>query len=934
MRLTRVLELAATTPPAVVLQSSFANGLGIIRDLGTEGVPVIALDPNPRALGFLSRYAAGMVCPDPRRDEEAFLVFLERLGRRLPQRAVVFPTHDEYIWPVARNAERLEPWYHIPFSRWDAMRRLADKQEQLNAAWHVDVDTPRTKFVDSAAELADAAADFEFPAIFKPVESLAFKDRFARPVLRIETRDELERVYERVSDCGTLMLQDIVPGGDDELWTVGSYLNARSEPLAVFTGRKLRQHPRQFGTARFAESVWVPELADAGLRLLGELGYHGVSQVEFKRDPRDGRFRLMEVNARHWLWHSLAAACGVNLSLAAYRDAIGEPFQAPQQIDGRKWIMLSEDLPDLLHETMRHEISPVEWARSLPGTTRDGVCALSDPVPGVVSSYRLVRRMARGRLARLGLLGAHSAPAAHHPQGPGSGETAKRPAVATTTTAAAARRPAVTVLVDAPPELAHKAAWVLTTLLAACGAPAEIIFDAGTGDADGTGGAGATSCVLAYAPRPLPGVPTLPLSAAALDLVTARRALPAGSFAAIDVGAATVPGAFPVAADGPEGASFAVPFDLVASAFVLLAAWDELTSSRRDTHGRFPFAASIFASEPELDIGRPIVDEYLGVVRGLVNTRLADLGRPPLDVPAWGAGSRFALALTHDVDSLRRTRLHRWLAVDERGAAVTRRLPPPSRHLTRLTPHSEPFRTISRLLKREGRLGVSSTFFVLAGHQHPTDGESYQPLAPALLRLLGAYGREVGLHGNHRDVHDQAALDGDRAALAARTGTTVAGMRYHFLKCLYHDTLPMLDDAGFTYDTSLAFAEREGWRCGFSYPFSPYCVAREQPLELVELPLALMDSTLQGPNYRGLAAPQAREAALAVAQRLRATGGGSAVLWHHNRFHHNRFRPRADYDYGDVYWDLLDWSLSHDGVLLPAGELVRRWKAWAGKAEQ
>ena len=391
MRLTRILALARTTPPAVVLQSSYANGLGIIRGLGSKGVPVIALDTDPRALGFRSRYAAGMLCPDPRRDEEAFLVFLEGLGRRLPQRGVVFPTHDEYIWAVARNAARLEPWYAIPFSHWDAMRRLADKEEQLRAAWRVDVDTPRTEFVRSAADLAGAAADLEFPAIFKPVESLAFKERFARPVLRIETRAELEQVYERVNDCGTLMLQEIVPGGDDELWSVGSYLDACCEPLAVFTGRKLRQHPRQFGTARFAESAWMPELADAGVRLLKELGFHGVSQVEFKRDPRDGRFRLMEVNARHWLWHSLSTACGVNLSLCAYRDAIGRPFTAPRQSDGRKWIMSSRDLPDTLRETLRHETSPVEWLRSLPGTRVDGLYSLTDPWPGAVANCRLAR---------------------------------------------------------------------------------------------------------------------------------------------------------------------------------------------------------------------------------------------------------------------------------------------------------------------------------------------------------------------------------------------------------------------------------------------------------------------------------------------------------------------------------------------------------------
>ena len=218
---------------------------------------------------------------------------------------MLFPTHDQYIWPISRHAERLEPWYLIPFSRWETMRRLHDKRAQMEAAWRVGVDTPKTVFVDSAEDLERGAEEIGFPCIFKPVESLAFKTRFRRHVLEIGSADELREVYAKVDDCGTLMLQDIVPGGDEELYTLGSYLDAQSRPLAQFTGHKLRQHPPRFGHVSMAVSKWVPELAEAGLRLLHELGYHGVSQVEFKRDPRDGRYRLMEVNARHWMWHSL-----------------------------------------------------------------------------------------------------------------------------------------------------------------------------------------------------------------------------------------------------------------------------------------------------------------------------------------------------------------------------------------------------------------------------------------------------------------------------------------------------------------------------------------------------------------------------------------------------------------------------------------------------
>jgi D-aspartate ligase len=392
MRFGRFLERAAARHPAIVLQVSYACGLDIIRDLGRHGVPVAAMDPDPGALGLRSRYATGLVCPDPLDDEEAFLVFLEELGRSLPQPAVVFPSHDEFIWPLSRHAKRLEPSFIVPFSPWEVMQRVHDKRAQLEAAWSSGVDTPKTVFVESREELAAAASEVPFPAVLKPVDSLAFKLRFRRHIIDVDSPTELRRVYDKVDDLGLLMLQERVPGGEDDLWTVGSYLDAQSRPLAVFCGHKLRQYPHSGGSCLAGVSAWDQHLVDAALRLLQKLRFHGVSQVEFKRDPRDGRYRLMEVNARHWKWHGLAAASGVNLSLAAYRDATRDPYLAPRQSDGVKWIVANKDVPLAILEIARRERRAGEYLRSLRGTRMDGLHSFHDPVPGAINAYRVARQ--------------------------------------------------------------------------------------------------------------------------------------------------------------------------------------------------------------------------------------------------------------------------------------------------------------------------------------------------------------------------------------------------------------------------------------------------------------------------------------------------------------------------------------------------------------
>jgi predicted ATP-grasp superfamily ATP-dependent carboligase len=92
------------------------------------------------------------------------------------------------------------------------------------------------------------------------------------------------------------------------------------------------------GSARVGEAVWVEEVSEQGLALLRALDFHGISQVETKRDPRDGRYKLMEVNPRLWQWHSLAAACGVDLPWIAYRDLIGDPLPpARMHGEGKRW---------------------------------------------------------------------------------------------------------------------------------------------------------------------------------------------------------------------------------------------------------------------------------------------------------------------------------------------------------------------------------------------------------------------------------------------------------------------------------------------------------------------------------------------------------------------------------------------------------------------
>jgi predicted ATP-grasp superfamily ATP-dependent carboligase len=359
--------------PAAVVDVGWVNGLAAIRSLGRAGIRVLAVDHRPSALGFRSRYAEPFLGADPAADPKRFVASIRALGQ-----VVVFPTHDRELNLISEHLGDLEVL--APFPGWDLLERVQSKRAQLAAAALAEVDAPRTHYPGSPREARDAAEELGLPVLVKPEHPIGFKQRFRKQAFHCSTLDEVAEAYTHAEEFAP-MIQELIPGGDDALYTVGSYLSREGLPLGVFSGRKLRQTPPGVGTCRVGEAVWMQETVDAAMRLLGEFGYFGLSQVEFKRDHRDGRFKLMEINPRLWQWHGLATACGVDLPLIAYEDLIGQA-PTPVTMNGarKRWAIT---------------LLPGERPALQRPPYVDAVFARDDPKPGAVHLARVVRSALR-----------------------------------------------------------------------------------------------------------------------------------------------------------------------------------------------------------------------------------------------------------------------------------------------------------------------------------------------------------------------------------------------------------------------------------------------------------------------------------------------------------------------------------------------------------
>jgi len=359
--------------PAAVVDVGWVNGLAAIRSLGRAGVRVFAVDHRPSALGFRSRYGERALVPNVAEDEDAFVAAVRELADRADGPLVVIPTHDPGLNALARN---LDESFLAPFPAWDVLAAVQSKREQLERALAAGVDVPETRHPRSIDEARAAAVEVGLPALVKPSDHVGFKRRFRRQGFRCDTAAEVADAYARAEEFEP-MIQEFVPGGDDALYTVGSYLARDGRPLGVFSGRKLLQTPPGVGTCRIGEAAWVEEAVDAALRLLRAFGFYGISQVEFKRDPRDGRFKLMEINPRLWQWHGLAAACGVDIPRIAYDDLTGvSAREFGMNGGGKRWAIT-------LMAGERPAVPRLPYV--------DAVWALDDPKPAFVHLARVVR---------------------------------------------------------------------------------------------------------------------------------------------------------------------------------------------------------------------------------------------------------------------------------------------------------------------------------------------------------------------------------------------------------------------------------------------------------------------------------------------------------------------------------------------------------------
>ena len=370
-----------------VVFSQFETGLGVARSLGQKGVKVVCIDFK-KDIAWYSRYVKPLVCPHPLKEMDAFLDWIaqhfEKGGRKPP----VFICSDDFLLSFSVNRSFLSSYFLFNLADHGLLAQIMDKHSQYLLAKQAGTSQPKTRIVRELDELGTIDwRGMQFPVFIKGLEVNSWREKISGGIKGFvaASPDELRhRALDILEQNVPIVIQDIVQGPDSSHLKYNVYMGHDGEIKAEFTLRKIRQNPVRFGVGAVVESIRDSDLVVQGRRLFKHMGFTGIGSAEFKRDDRDGRLKLIEINPRYWQQNFLATACGMNFPHINYCDLTGVPTSCPTAFKtGIKWVNRYMDADSFLKYRKEGHLTFRAWRRSLKGEKTYADFTWDDPIPAL-----------------------------------------------------------------------------------------------------------------------------------------------------------------------------------------------------------------------------------------------------------------------------------------------------------------------------------------------------------------------------------------------------------------------------------------------------------------------------------------------------------------------------------------------------------------------
>ena len=369
---------------ALVIGADYKS-LGVVRSLGRRGIPVWVL-MDEHVLATFSRYCARTL-PWPALTEREQVDYLVDIARRYRLDGwAIYPTDEESAALLARNHEALGDLYrNTVLTPWETLRWAYDKRLTYRLATDLGIDHPSTKHPSGRADVL--AYDGPYPAILKPAFRPEFNRFTAAKAWAAPDGPTLAARYDEAAallDPSLILIQELIPGGGECQLSYAA-LCRDGEPLASLAVRRTRQWPMDFGRAStYVESIEAPDVEQQARAVLSALRFDGIVEIEFKRDPRDDRLKLLDINPRVWGWHTLGRRAGVDFPYLLWQMVNGAAVAPVRGRPGVRWVRALTDVPTAIGAIRGGQLSVGSYLASLRGPIEFAVLAADDPLPAIV----------------------------------------------------------------------------------------------------------------------------------------------------------------------------------------------------------------------------------------------------------------------------------------------------------------------------------------------------------------------------------------------------------------------------------------------------------------------------------------------------------------------------------------------------------------------
>jgi len=363
-----------------IILGNHIQGLGVARICHSIGLEVHLYNNSSICLTRFSN-----TCTDFTRFKDHEDLKNQLLGLTFdPKTAILLPTNDKLVGFMADHYELLKAKFVLSIPEPEVTDICYNKIKSYRKAEELGIPHPKSLYPTNLEELE--SLDITYPVIIKPAVMHKFYHQVGKKVFLCEDKNELISNYKkaiRVISSDEVIVQEFLDGGAANLYSFGSFCDGK-KVWGSFVANRIRQKPMNFGIATtFAKTVINPRIDELAQKMLTEIGYFGLSEVEFMYDHKTDDYKFIEINPRTWKWHTITNKLDINLikMLVDYADQkpISERHNQNSQIS---WIERITDTYVVTKEILNGNMKLSSYLKSMNMSKEYACFSWRDPLPG------------------------------------------------------------------------------------------------------------------------------------------------------------------------------------------------------------------------------------------------------------------------------------------------------------------------------------------------------------------------------------------------------------------------------------------------------------------------------------------------------------------------------------------------------------------------